>query len=132
LSPHNTIIIDDNHRVWNVTPDNVIVIKPYSGPQHDSEYTADTELLKVMKILSEIHILCTVSPELLSDIIKDKNIEYQKRHLIAPKTDITIIELLADKVLSTEISIGKDDAEPDDPEYWRRYDILHGFNEWYT
>jgi len=125
LSSHNTIIIDDNHKVWSATPDNVIVIKPYQGPKRDN-YTTDNELLKILTILNEIHATYLVSPDLISEIIKVKNIEYVTSNSEATKPDKTICDIEKDN------KITKTEAETDDTDYWKKYDALHMFNEWYT
>jgi hypothetical protein len=126
LSPHDTVIIDDNHKVWNVTPDNVIVIRPYCGPRR-SDYSTDNELLKILDILKEINMICAESPDLINDIIKAKNIEYQKT-----RTDIhkSIIETFIDHIVIIEDD--KIKFEQDDIEYWKKYDRMYQLEEWYT
>lgn len=147
LSADDTVIIDDNHRVWHLTPNNVIVIKPFLGPDN-SEYILDTELIKIFDILKEIHAGCETFTDSIAEIVKVKNNEYQKSRSCVFESDFSRFDSLIDEVLSksnndddksktndNESVIDKifkdveasstlegDDADKYWREYWERYE----------
>lgn len=77
LSPHDTIIIDDNIGVWKSCTHNVVVVRKFHNPRINADYLSDGELPKLIRLLHDINSFCSDATSTLSKIIQSKNTDYQ-------------------------------------------------------